>query len=242
MSAMPSPLPPTPPDATDHPVAGRARPGRTRRVLAVVLVGVVALLTLSGCTRVQAGLAVQPDDTVDGEIVIATPGGAPDGKGPAITVPPELADDVDVSAYSENGYVGSTVRFTGLTFGQVSTLNMLGGVAGGRAELQLRRVGGRIAVQGRADLTTVPVDGADVQLRINFPGEVVETNGEPDGGQVNWTFAPGEVGQINASVAAADPNAPSTVGWTLFLAALVAAAAGVAVVLAKRNRNPAVRS
>ena len=238
MSAMPSPLPPR------HQYAsGCRRPGgRTRRVVTATLVAVVALLTLSGCARVQAGLAVQPDDTVDGEVVIATPGGAPSGKGPEITVPPELADEVDVSPYSENGYVGSTVRFSGLTFEQVGKLNMLGGVAGGRAELQLRRVGGRIAVQGRADLTTVPVDGADVQLRINFPGEVVETNGEPDGGQVNWTFAPGEVGQINASVAAADPNAPSTVGWTLFLAALVAAAAGVAVVLAKRNRNPAVRS
>ena len=239
---MPPPLPPTPQDATDHPVAGTRRRGRTRRVLAVGLVAIVALLTLGGCARVQAGLAVQPDDTVDGEIVIATPDGAPSGKGPEISVPPELADEVDVSPYSEDGYIGSTVRFSDLTFDQVGKLNMLGGVAGSRAELQLRRVGGRIAVEGRADLTSVPVDGADVQLRINFPGEVVETNGDPDGGQVAWTFAPGEVGQINASVASADPNAPSTLGWTLFLAGLVVAAAGVAVVLAKRNRNPAVRS
>lgn len=211
-------------------------------MLTVLLVAVVALLALSGCARVQAGLAVQPDDTVDGEIVIATPDGAPGGKGPEITVPPELSDDVEVSSYSESGYVGSVVRFSGLTFEQLGSLNALGGVAGGRADLELRRVGGRIAVQGRADLTTVPVDGSDVQLKINFPGEVVETNGDADGGQVTWTFAPGEVGQINASVASADPNAPSTLGWTLFLAALVAAASGVAVVLAKRNRNPAVRS
>lgn len=241
MSAMPSPLPPTRPDATADPHP-EPRRGRTRRGLAVLLVAVVALLTLSGCARVQAGLAVQPDDTVDGEIVIATPDGAPGGKGPEITVPPELSDDVEVSSYSEGGYVGSVVRFSGLTFEQLGSLNALGGVAGGRADLELRRVGGRIAVQGRADLTTVPVDGADVQLKINFPGEVVETNGDADGGQVTWTFAPGEVGQINASVASADPNAPSTLGWTLFLAALVAVASGVAVVLAKRNRNPAVRS
>jgi hypothetical protein len=211
-------------------------------VLTAVLIGVLTLLTLSGCARVQAGLAVQPDDTVDGEIVIATPDGAPSGKGPEITVPPELADDVDVSSYSQDGYVGSTIRFSGLTFEQLRKLNALGGVAGGRAELDMRRVGGRIAVQGRADLTTVPVDGADVQLKINFPGEVVETNGDPDGGQVTWSFAPGEVGQITASVASADPNAPSTLGWTLFLAGLVVVASGVAVVLAKRNRNPSVRS
>lgn len=240
MTAMPSPLPSTSPDATDHP--SPRRPGRTRRMLTVLLIVVLALGALSGCARVRAGLAVQPDDTVDGDVTIATPDGAPGGKGPQLTVPPELADEVTVSPYSEEGYVGSTVSFSGLTFDQLSKLNALGGVAGGRADLQLRRVGGRIAVQGRADLTTVPVDGSDFQLKISFPGEVVETNGEPDGGTVSWNFTPGEVGQINASVAAADPNAPSTLGWTLFLGILVAVAAGVAVVLAKRNRNPPVRT
>ena len=105
-------------------------------MLTALLVAVVALLALGGCARVQAGLAVQPDDTVDGEIVIATPDGAAGGKGPEVTVPPELADDVDVSSYSEGGYVGSTVRFSGLTFEQLGALNALGGVAGGRAELE----------------------------------------------------------------------------------------------------------
>lgn len=243
MTAMPSPLPPTLQEATGHlaPARGTRRPGRTRRVLTALVVAVLALVALSGCARVQAGLAVQPNDTVDGEIVIATPDGAPGGKGPELTVPPELADDVDVSPYSESGYVGSTLRFSGLPFDQLSKLNAVGGVAGGRADLELRRVGGRIAVQGRADLTTVPVDGADFQLKMNFPGEVVETNGDANGSEVTWAFTPGEVSQINASVASADPNAPSTLGWTLFLGMLVVVAAGVAVVLAQRNRNPPAR-
>ncbi|MDN5920491.1 MAG: DUF3153 domain-containing protein [Pseudonocardia sp.] len=238
MSAMSS-APPSP--STAVPLV-RARPGRARRIIVVALVTLLSLAALSGCTRVQAGLAVQPDDTVNGDIVIATPDGAPDGEGPKLTVPPDLADDVDVTPYEEDGYIGSTVRFSGLTFDQVSRLSAVGGVAGGRADLQMRRVGGRIAVQGRADLTTVAVDGSDFQLKISFPGEVVETNGEADGGMVSWSFTPGEVGQINASVAATDPNAPSTLGWTLFLGLLVAVAAGAAVVLARRNRNPPVHS
>ncbi|MET0189143.1 MAG: DUF3153 domain-containing protein [Pseudonocardia sediminis] len=245
MSAMSS-APPPPSTAVD-PV--EARPGRSprpsagrRRPLAVALVALLALLALSGCTRVNAGLAVQPDDTVNGDIVIATPDGAPGGKGPQLTIPPELADDVELTPYDEDGYIGSTVRFSGLTFEQLSRLSSVGGVAGGRADLQMRRVGGRIAVQGRADLTTVAVDRADFQLKISFPGEVVETNGEADGGTVSWQFTPGEVGQITASVASTDPNAPSTLGWTLFLGLLVAVAGGAAVVLARRNRNPPVHS
>lgn len=214
----------------------------TRRILAVLLVALLSLAALSGCARVRTGLAVQPDDTVDGTVEIATPDGAPDGKGPQLTVPPDLADDVDVVPYEEDGYVGSTLQFTGLTFEQLGRLNAVGGVTGGRAELQMRRAGGRIAVQGRADLTTVPVDRSDFQLKISFPGEVVETNGEPDGETVTWAFTPGEVGQINASVLSTDPNAPSTLGWTLLLGLLVVIAGGAAVVLARRNRNPPVHS
>lgn len=215
---------------------------RARSILVLALVAVLALAALSGCARVRAGMAVQPDDTVDGTVEIATPDGAPGGEGPPLSVPPDLADVVEVSPYEKDGYVGSTLRFSGLTFEQLGRLNLVGGVAGGRAELQMRRVGGRIAVQGRADLTTVPVDRSDFQLKISFPGEVVETNGEADGETVTWMFTPGEVGQINASVLSTDPNAPSTVGWTLLLGLLVAIAAGAAVLLARRNRNPPVHS
>lgn len=237
MSAMP--VPPPQPSTAPSP---SARPGRVRRVLVAALVAVLALAALGGCARVRAGLAVQPDDTVDGQVEIATPDGAPGGKGPQLTVPPDLAGDLEVSPYDEDGYIGSTVRFSGLTFDQLARLSEIGGVAGGRAELQMRRVGGRIAVQGRADLTTVPVDRSDFRLKISFPGEVLETNGEADGNTVSWTFTPGEVSQINASVASTDPNAPSTVGWTLLLGLLVAVAAAAAVVLARRNRNPPVHS
>lgn len=231
MGAMPS-TPPAPRPATRT----------TRRILVVLLVALLSVTALSGCARVRTGLAVQPDDTVDGTVEIATPDGAPGGEGPQLIVPPDLAEAVEVTPYEENGYVGSTLQFSGLTFEQLGRLNAVGGVAGGRAELQMRRVGGRIAVQGRADLTTVPVDRSDFQLKISFPGEVVETNGEADGETVTWAFTPGEVEQITASVMSTDPNAPSTLGWTLLLGLLVAIAGGAAVLLARRNRNPPVHS
>ena len=61
-----------------------------------MLLAVLALLALTGCTRVQVALAVQPDDTVDGTIVVATPEGAPDGRGPQLEVPADLAGEVEL--------------------------------------------------------------------------------------------------------------------------------------------------
>lgn len=211
------------------------------RSKAAVLLAVLVLVTLTGCTRVQVAMAVQPDDTVDGEIVVATPEGAPNGAGPEMTVPPELAGKIEVSPYDQDGFIGSQVAFEDLTFPEVSQLAVLGGSASGRANLEMRRVGERIAVQGRADLTTMPVDRSDIRLAMSFPGEVVETDGEADGGTVTWTFAPGEVSPLNASVLSTDPNAPSVLGWSLLLTTLVAVAAGATVLLARRDRNPLIR-
>jgi hypothetical protein len=75
---------------------------------------------------------------------------------------------------------------------------------------------------------------------MSFPGRVVEANGESELGTVSWRFTPGEVGDINATVAYADPDAPSVLNWTIGLGAVVALAAVVVVVAARRTRNPPV--
>jgi hypothetical protein len=235
-------LPPAPSSST-RAGTGTASPGRSRRrrVVAVLLLAVTVVGLLGGCARVRTALAVQPDDTVTGEIIIATPPRNADDKGPEITVPADLQSEIDVSEYAQDGYVGSVLRFSGLTFDQVAELSQVGGAAGERMKLSMRRAGNRVVVDATADLTTVPVDHADFQLKISFPGEVLDTNGESDSGTVSWTFTPGEVGDASAVVAYDDPGAPSVAGWTVGLAALVAAAIGTVVMLARRNRNPQVR-
>jgi hypothetical protein len=213
---------------------------RTTRGTALLLVVLMAGLVLGGCARVRTALAVQPDDTVAGEVVIATPEQNPEDKGPKITVPEELADSVDVGEYRQDGYVGSLLRFSNLTFEQVGQLNRVAGESGDGSELELRRQGNRVIVTGSLDLTTVPVDKADFQLKISFPGEVTEANGEADSGTVSWTFTPGEVGDVNAVVAFDDPNAPSALNWTLGLSAVVVLSAVAVVLMARRTRNPPV--
>jgi hypothetical protein len=214
-----------------------------RRAGALLLVLLVGLLALSGCARVRAALAVQPDDTVRGEVVIATPETGPDDPGPVITVPESLESSVEVSEYRQEGYAGSVVRFSGLEFDQVGELL---GVAGGdtaaeavqRSGLTIRRAGNRVVVSGQVDLTTAGADRADFQLKISFPGQVVDTDGDADAGTVSWIFEPGEVGDVEAVVAFDDPQAPSPLNWTLGLAGVIALVSAAVVLLARRTRNP----
>lgn len=217
-------------------------PVRRRPSLPVLLLTLlITLLALSGCARVRAALAVQPDDTVRGEVVVATPETGPDDPGPTITVPRALAGSVDVSEYRQEGYTGSLVRFSGLTFPQVGELISAAGAPGENVRLELRRAGNRVVVDGAVDLTTVDADLADFQLKIAFPGQVIDANGDADSGEVSWVFDAGEVGDIEAVVSFADPGAPSPVNWTLGLAVVVALAAGVVVLVARRTRNPPIR-
>ncbi|OZM75699.1 DUF3153 domain-containing protein [Pseudonocardia sp. MH-G8] len=210
------------------------------RVLPLLLVLLVATVALSGCARVRAALAVQPDDTVTGQVVVATPETGPDDPGPPIALPPDLESEVDVSEYQQDGYTGSILRFDGLTFPQMSELIAAAGPGGDAVRFEMRRAGSRVLVNGAVDLTTVAVDRADFQLKIGFPGQVLESNGDGDSSEVSWTFTPGEVGDFSAVVAYPDPGAPSPVNWTLGLFAVVALASGVVVLLARRTRNTPV--
>lgn len=204
---------------------------------AAALFVLLALLTLTGgCARVRAALAVQPDDTVRGEIVLATPAGSADDPGPQVSVPPDL--DVDVSAYRDEDYTGSRLSFSGLTFADVARLTSVVSGVDQRVQFTLRRVGNRVLAEGSADLASVSANRADFQLKITFPGEILETNGDVESGTVTWVFEPGEKGEIRAVAGFADPDGPSTVTWTLLLTALVGGAAGAVVWLARQDRNP----
>lgn len=220
-------------------VTAPARPApRARRALTLLIVLVVGLLALSGCARVRAALAVQPDDTVRGEIVVATPETGPDDPGPPITVPPSLEDSVDVAEYRQEGYAGSLVRFDELQFTELTELLAAAGEPGQRVDLTLRRAGNRVVLDGRVDLTTADIDRADFQLRISFPGQVLDTNGDADAGTIGWVFEAGEVDDMEAVVAFDDPQAPSPLNWSVGLATVVLLAAGAVVALARRTRNP----
>ncbi|GAA5167940.1 hypothetical protein GCM10023321_61320 [Pseudonocardia eucalypti] len=205
----------------------------------LVLVAVLAVLALAGgCTRVRTALAVQGDDTVAGEIVIGVAGGS---GGPAVVIPPALAGRVSVRPYQADGYQGTQLGFTGLTLDEVNSLASIVPPASGRFHFALRRAGGALLLNGQVDLTALPVDGADVQLKVAFPGEVVGTDGQRRADTVSWAFTPGQVSEFTATVNAPDPGAPSVGRWALVVVAVLLIASAGVVLLAKANRNPPAR-
>jgi len=83
------------------------------------------------------------------------------------------------------------------------------------------RSGDTVTLDGKADLKTVPTQGADVQVSIAFPARVGTTNGTRDGdSRVSWTLPAGEVSTMRAEVNYADPSTRSFAGWAGIMAGL----------------------
>jgi hypothetical protein len=198
----------------------------------------LAAVLLGGCTRVHAALAVQGEDTVAGDVVLAV-AGAP---APTVSVPPDLTDRLSVTPYHDQDYQGWRLKFSDLRFDEVNSLTGVVPQTRGRLRFDLHRAGGLVALNGQVDLSAMPVDRADVQLKVAFPGQVLNTDGSLDSGTVSWLFRPGQVSEFNATVSAPDPSAPSVSRWSLLVGLLVIIAAGAVVLLAKANRNPPVRT
>lgn len=202
----------------------------------VCLLALVGLLG-TGCVRVRAGMSVSPNDRVSGTIDVATPDGAPGGTGPPIQVPDALTGEVTTSRYTQDGYVGTHLTFSNLTFDEVTRLlPTISPTTTSAVPLTLRRAGDRVILSGRVDLTRVGAESADVQLKMAFPGNVRQTDGTAAQGVITWTFQPGSVSNVNAVVEYPDPSAPSWISWALLLFALVAVAVVVVIVLAMAAR------
>lgn len=217
---------------------------RFRRLAAFAALAAAAALVLSGCVRVQAAISLSDRDTVSGKLVVASVLLRKEDKGPELTVAPELAAKVKTEPYSADGYVGNTVTFQDLTFAEVALLTQTL-TPGGQYRLSFRRSGNLVTMAGSVDLSELPADRADVQLKVAFPGTVIQTNGVNDTGTVSWSPKPGAVTEFLATIEYDDR---SGVSWTKWVTIVGAAAVGVALlvlVLAlvthRRDRRPAVR-
>ena len=90
-----------------------------------------------------------------------------------------------------------------------------------------------MTLSGSVDLTQVPPERADIQVKISFPGEVVDTNGrEEDNATIAWSPKPGQASMLNATVRYAGANSVSYVGWTMLVAGLTGGAALIVLILA----------
>lgn len=198
-----------------------------RRLLVLVVLGCVLLTSLTGCVRIHAALAVSSDDLISGDLVIAALPVNKEDDGPSLTVPPELADKVRTEPYTADGYVGQRVTLTGLRFADVTVLvDSISTLQ--QYRLSFRRSGELVTLAGSIDLTRVPKERADVQVKIAFPGRITRTNGDNTDGTISWAPKPAAVTEFSATAQYSDA---SGISWSQWVAMVGGGAIGVAVLV-----------
>jgi len=192
----------------------------------LVLLGVMTV-SLTGCLRLHAALAVSQDDLISGEMVVASLPSGPEDKGPELTIRPDLADQVSAEPYTADGYVGQKLTFTNLRFADFSLLVETISTAK-QYRMSFRRSGGLVSLAGSIDLTRVPAERADVQIKIALPGNVTRTNGDNTDGTITWKPKPGAVTEFSATT---QYSGDAGMSWAQWVAAVGGGAVGVAVLV-----------
>lgn len=204
---------------------------RVSRITGLVALFAVLMLALTGCLRIHAALAVSPDDLVSGELIVAALPVSEQDNGPLLTIPPELTDRVRAEKYTQDGYVGQKVTFRELRFTDVSTL--VESISEAKQyRMSFRRAGGRVTLAGSVDLTQVPKDRADIQIKIAFPGSVTTTDGDEDDGTISWTPKPGAVTEFNAIAEYSDDGGEQLMKWVTIVGGGALLASVIAALLA----------
>jgi hypothetical protein len=201
------------------------------RVVGLIVLFGMLVVSLSGCLRVHAALAVSPDDLVSGELIVAAVAVNDQETGPQLTIPPELSDRVKTEKYAQDNYVGQRVTFSDLRFADVALL--VQSISESKQyRLSFRRAGDLVTLAGSIDLTQLPVDRADVQIKVAFPGAVSRTNGDDDAGTVSWSPKPGSVTEFDAIAKFSGTGGESWIKWAMIVGGGALLAAVVAALLA----------
>lgn len=216
------------------------KPRRRHAVLLVVLLILLPLAT--SCVRVRASITISPDDRVSGIITAASKPRNGDDKGPQFNgggLP--FSEKVAISDYSKDGYVGSQAVFSDLTFAELPQLANMNHDAAG-VDISLRRAGDSVILEGRADLTSLTDQSADVTLSVSFPGDVTSTNGDQvDSQVVEWKLKPGVVTTMTAQARYTDPSARSFTGAAIWMGLSAFAVAALIGMLAWVSRDQSPR-
>ncbi|MGZ8625229.1 MAG: LppM family (lipo)protein [Actinomycetota bacterium] len=226
---------------------------RLRTLGRIAALGALALL-MSACLKLDMELEVSSDNTVSGTVIFGVQkqllelggGSIEDVLGSDGPLPSDVPG-VSVEDYEDDEFAGQQ-----FTFDAVPIERFNEGEAG--EQLRIEREGDVFHVSGVLDLAAASgasglsgidpgtfLQGAQLQIRITFPGEVTETNGEVSGTTVTWIPEVGERLELEATASAIGGGGDSNT--TLFLiigAVVVVLAIVVVIVLMQRRKKPAV--
>jgi hypothetical protein len=185
-------------------------------------VGLLAVAVLAtGCLRAQVAAAVRADDTVTGEMVVATVAADQNDAGAVVAPPAGLESKVQAQPYRQDGYAGTRLLFDALTFEEFGRLGQLAGGERSRLRFQLRRSGDVVLFSGRVDLVQVAApERLDVAVRMSFPGRITGTNGQQTGNEVSWRPPAGQITDLSATIRYADPAVTPWTRWAALVGGL----------------------
>lgn len=229
---------------------------RSRRFVIPILSGTI-LLAGSGCVQAELDLSIRADDTVDGTLTIAWSQSFVDeaaNEDPPTTLSdlnetfdPVFANlpEADIDSYVHEGYVGRTAAIDD------EPLETFADFDGGEwGSLSIRNEDDEYVLRGHWDFTSVDpsnpaFEGAgEIVIRVEFPAEVLDHNGELDGRTVTWRMPPGGEYELNAAAAAeaGDPDLGLVIKWYIVTVVLLGVAAALVWKLWRRRsrRRPPV--
>lgn len=202
--------------------------------IAGALIATAALLLLSGCVRFQADLTVTLENTLNGDIVVASVVGdgataKDEAKDRAADIEskflPNLsgAEGVTRSDYDSDGYAGSKFSLSNTPLEAINSDSENG-------SLSLTRDGETFVFDGTINFTPdsdeappKDADESNIEVAISFPGEVTDHNGVLDGTRVTWNTS--YEGSLDMhAVASAEPVGPPAWIW------IVSGVGGLAVI------------
>lgn len=199
---------------------------------AAALVTLLGVFLLAGCFRVDTQLKVNPNDTVDGSVIVAVNQSMMAMSGATVDdfAPDNLfAFPTSATPYDDGTLVGKTFTFRGVPLRDFSGLG-----------LTITHPGHEFEVSGTATLgqDTSGLTGGTVKVAVTFPEPVTYATGtvSADGRTVTWT---GD-GTTPLSVEARGGDAwwKSWISVVVFGIVMVAAFAGVAAYLLLRHTHP----
>ena len=216
-----------------------------RRILPRILAAGVLVLALAGCVRFQADLTLNPENTVDGSIVVAvlltedTDEAREQALGAASQIEADLlgslrdASGVTTKEYEQDDYLGSRIVLDDVSLDAFS----------GQSEdsLKIVRDGDDYVFTGAIDFSgeAEPDEEADddnLTVTVAFPGAVTEHNGDLEGSTVSWSTAMDQRLEMSARGAATPAGPPILLIVGIALVVLLVVAAIVGVLLFVRSR------
>lgn len=230
-----NPISPTAVSETDCvPPDAVRQPGKHRWLRAMAaLASFAAVLPLSSCFDAQAGITISGEDRVSGNVRITA----------SEEFRPQFEKWSPPADLEDRFSLGTTDPTTGQMEVNFSELHLeeltdaLRQLSDDHIDLELDRTGGgQISLSGHADFAHLP--GANLNLLVTFPGEVIDTNGtKMAANQVEWQLGSGE----DHSVWASSPAGETKRNQFIIFAGIVTAAGVLASVLgalwARRERD-----